>query len=234
VTFTGCCGRASTRVSSAARDGPDAEPGSTFAQPRFSGARTAAPAGHRMRRTAGIPRTTSRIPDRLKATSGAGVDELAVAERLVGVGTAGVRRSFYRVKLPPPEGRGFGASLTALPVPCRSDSEGLTMIRNTVPRATPSERLVPLLYRYRALWDSPEAGYPKRRGAPRCAPLAGALPHRHGMRRTPLHAQAAAARNAQNGRHAPLRPLRKCSRLWLDPAASPPDQATTMSDNNGR
>jgi hypothetical protein len=59
------------------------------------------------------------------------------------------------------------------------------------------------------------------------AALAGALPHRHSMRRTPPYAQAAVARNAQNGRQATSRPLRKCSRLWIYPADSPPEPATT-------
>jgi hypothetical protein len=91
------------------------------------------------------------------------------------------------------------------------------MIHNTVPRANPSEGLVPLLHRHRALWDSPEAGYPKHRGAPpswrlntRSAPLAGALPHRrHSMRRTASYAQAAAARNAQNGETSDVAPAPK-------------------------
>jgi hypothetical protein len=90
------------------------------------------------------------------------------------------------------------------------------MIHNTVPRATPSEGLVPLLHRHRALWDSPEAGYPKHRGAPpswrlntRPAPLAGALPHRHSMRRTSSYSQAAAAPNAQNGETSDVAPAPK-------------------------
>ena len=73
-----------------------------------------------------------------------------------------------------------------------------------------------LLHRHRALWDSPEAGYPKHRGAPpswrlntRSAPLAGALPHRHTMRRTPPYAQPAAARNAQNGETSDVAPAPK-------------------------
>ena len=75
---------------------------------------------------------------------------------------------------------------------------------------------MPLLHRHRALWDSPEAGYPKHRGAPsswrlntRSAPLARALPHRHSMRRTPPYAQAAAARNAQNGETSDVAPAPK-------------------------
>jgi hypothetical protein len=36
------------------------------------------------------------------------------------------------VKQPTPEAGGFGASLISLPLPRRSDSEGLEMIHNTV------------------------------------------------------------------------------------------------------
>ena len=41
------------------------------------------------------------------------------------------------------------------------------------------------------------------------APLAGALPRRHSMRRTPPYAQAAAARNAQNGETSDVAPAPK-------------------------
>ena len=117
----------------------------------------------------------------------------------------------------------------------------ITMIHNTVPRANPSEGLVPLLQRHRTLWDSPEAGYPKHRGAPpswrlntRSAPLAGALPHRHSMRRTPPYAQAAAARDAQNGETSDVAPAPKMFAFMVYLVDSPPEPATTMPPAKSR
>jgi hypothetical protein len=82
VTFTCRCGSASTRVSSAARHGRlptrfDVRPAEVLRrQDGSSGWPEGATNG--MKTQADL-----RDPYRLKATSGAGVDELAVAERLV-------------------------------------------------------------------------------------------------------------------------------------------------------